>query len=197
MKDARFYPDPKYTEIGDAPMYAMHKENLVGCQWLESPVGRLNVMASVDGVVSVKRTNSHGLQAEASTAEHTSVAVQQAIDSHLAQARDELGAYFRGELTRFTVALDLRGTDFQQQVWSALQQIGYGKSCSYQDIASSIRRPKAVRAVGAANGANPVAIIVPCHRVIGKNGKLTGYAYGVEMKKYLLDLEQGNRREGV
>ncbi|WP_306800360.1 methylated-DNA--[protein]-cysteine S-methyltransferase [Endozoicomonas sp. YOMI1] len=175
-------------------MYAMHKENLVGCQWVESPVGRLSVMASAGGVVSVKRTNTDSLQAEANPAENTSIAVQQAINSHLAQARDELEAYFRRELTRFTVALALRGTDFQHQVWSALQQIGYGKCCSYQDIASSISRPKAVRAVGAANGANPVAIIVPCHRVIGKNGKLTGYAYGVEMKKYLLDLEQGNRQ---
>nr|WP_305881892.1 methylated-DNA--[protein]-cysteine S-methyltransferase [Endozoicomonas sp. SCSIO W0465] len=119
--------------------------------------------------------------------------VRKAIDSHLKQSKKELEAYFRGELTRFTVALDLRGTDFQQQVWRALQQIGYGQRCSYQDIASSIHRPKAVRAVGAANGANPVAIIVPCHRVIGKNGKLTGYAHGVEMKQYLLDLEQGNR----
>ena len=178
-------------------MYSMHKENLVGCQWVESPVGCLNVMASVDGIVSIKRTNRHSLQAEANPAENTPIAVQQAINSHLAQARYELEAYFRGELTRFTVALDLRGTGFQQQVWSALQQIGYGKCCSYQDIASSISRPKAVRAVGAANGANPVAIIVPCHRVIGKNGKLTGYAYGVEMKKYLLGLEQGNRRDAV
>ena len=178
-------------------MYVMHKEKLAGCQWVESPVGWLNVMASVDGVVCVKRINNHDLQAEAYPADNAPIVVQRAIkraiNSHLAQVKDELDAYFRGELTRFTVALDLHGTEFQQQVWRALQQIGYGRSCSYQDIACDISRPKAVRAVGAANGANPVAIIVPCHRVIGKNGKLTGYAYGVEMKQFLLDLEQRNK----
>ncbi|WP_306671519.1 methylated-DNA--[protein]-cysteine S-methyltransferase [Endozoicomonas sp. ONNA2] len=177
-------------------MYAMHKENLVGCQWVESPVGRLNIKASADGVVSVKRINNQVLQAEANPADKTPV-VQRAINNHLAQAKDELEAYFCGELTRFTVALHLRGTGFQQQVWRALQQIGYGQCCSYQDIADSISRPNAVRAVGAANGANPVAVIVPCHRVIGKNGKLTGYAYGVEMKRFLLELEQGNKRDTV
>lgn len=173
-------------------MHVMLDGNPVGYQWLDSPVGRLSVMASADGIVSVKPANNHGLQAEANPADNTPIVVQQTINNHLAQATDQLEAYFRGELTRFTVVLDLHGTDFQQQVWRALQQIGYGRSCSYQDIASSISRPKAVRAVGAANGANPVAIIVPCHRVIGKNGKLTGYAYGVAMKQYLLDLEQGN-----
>ncbi len=178
-------------------MDAIYNENLMGCICLGSPVGYLQVTASVNGVVSIVRTKSHSLEAEANPAIRTPLAAKQSIGNHLEQAKNELEAYFRGELTRFTVALDLRGTDFQQQVWQELQQIGYGKSCSYQDIASSISRPKAVRAVGAANGANPVAIIVPCHRVIGKNGKLTGYAYGVEMKQYLLDLEQGNRREAV
>ncbi len=178
-------------------MNSGHHKNLVDCIWVSSPVGRLNITASADGVVSVRPMKNNGLQVVATSASDTPIAVQQDINAHLTQAREELQGYFRGELTRFKVALDLRGTDFQQQVWGALQRIEYGESCSYQDIAEGISRPKAVRAVGAANGANPVAIIVPCHRVIGKNGKLTGYAYGVEVKQYLLDLEKRHEREAV
>ncbi len=87
-----------------------------------------------------------------------------------------------------------KGTEFQAQVWQALTELSYGHTCSYGDIAEKIKRPKAVRAVGAANGANPIAIIVPCHRVIGKNGKLTGYAYGLNMKQQLLSLEGESSR---
>jgi O-6-methylguanine DNA methyltransferase len=101
----------------------------------------------------------------------------------------ELTAYFEGRLKAFTVPLDMRGTPFQVSVWNALRSIGYGETRSYADIARAIGRPKAVRAVGAANGANPVPIIVPCHRVIGSNGKLTGYAGGLDLKLQLLERE--------
>ena len=181
-----------------AGAYYFVKSTPLGRTLINSPVGMLELSASVDGIYSVLLAENKVENADQfQNNDEITDSAREAIDGHLEQAKNELEAYFRGELTRFTVALDLRGTDFQQQVWQELQQIGYGKSCSYQDIASSISRPKAVRAVGAANGANPVAIIVPCHRVIGKNGKLTGYAYGVEMKQYLLDLEQDNRREAL
>lgn len=173
-------------------MHSMHAENSTDSIWVDSPVGQLKVMASANGVVSIRPMENHGLQAVEASPVNTPLAVQGVINAHLSQAGEELEAYFRGELTHFNVALDLSGTDFQQQVWRALQQIRYGEICSYQKIAEGISRPRAVRAVGAANGANPVAIIVPCHRVIGKNGKLTGYAYGLEMKQYLLSLEQKN-----
>ncbi|WP_442113055.1 methylated-DNA--[protein]-cysteine S-methyltransferase [Pseudomonas sp. NUPR-001] len=101
----------------------------------------------------------------------------------------QLEEYFAGEREVFDVRLAPLGTPFQQEVWQALQRIPYGTTCSYRDLAEHIGRPRAVRAVGTANGANPIAIIVPCHRVIGSNGTLTGYAGGVERKQMLLELE--------
>lgn len=102
----------------------------------------------------------------------------------------ELIDYLRGRRKNFTLPIDLYGTDFQQAVWKALQEIPYGQTVTYIDIAKQIKNPNAVRAVGSAIGANPVLIINPCHRVIGKNGKLTGYRGGLEMKEQLLRLEQ-------
>lgn len=104
----------------------------------------------------------------------------------LALAAAELARYWRSPHSRFTVALDLQGTAFQRTVWQALTTIPPGRTCSYADIAQRIGHPKAVRAVGAANGANPVGLIVPCHRVIGADGSLTGYAAGLERKAALL-----------
>ncbi|KXU81137.1 methylated-DNA--[protein]-cysteine S-methyltransferase [Aeromonas enteropelogenes] len=101
----------------------------------------------------------------------------------------EFEAYFAGRLQRFTLPLAASGTAFQQTVWQALCDIPYGETRSYSDIARAIGKPNAMRAVGAANGRNPLSIIVPCHRVIGQNGSLTGYAGGLEIKKALLQLE--------
>lgn len=101
----------------------------------------------------------------------------------------EFEAYFAGRLQRFTLPLAASGTAFQQTVWQALCDIPYGETRSYGDIARAIGKPNAMRAVGAANGRNPLSIIVPCHRVIGQNGSLTGYAGGLEIKKALLQLE--------
>lgn len=109
----------------------------------------------------------------------------------LQQAMDELRRYFAGERVQFACSLDLHGTPFQIAVWEELFSIPYGEIRSYGEIAQAIGRPSAVRAVGAANGANPVAIIVPCHRVIGSNGSLTGYGGGLQTKEWLLGLEQG------
>jgi methylated-DNA-[protein]-cysteine S-methyltransferase len=105
------------------------------------------------------------------------------------QATEELRAYFAGGLRVFSVPLDMEGTEFQLNVWNRLTKIPYGETRSYAQVAEAVGRPKAVRAVGAANGSNPVAIIVPCHRVIGSNGKLTGYGGGLPLKKRLLELE--------
>ncbi|MBV7314972.1 methylated-DNA--[protein]-cysteine S-methyltransferase [Shewanella sp. NIFS-20-20] len=114
------------------------------------------------------------------------------IAQHLALATKELAAYFRGDLMRFSVALDINGTPFQQQVWRQLCAIPYGERCSYGELAATLGRPNAYRAVGTANGANRIGIIIPCHRVVGSNGKLTGYAHGLEVKQYLLNLETSN-----
>ena len=105
-------------------------------------------------------------------------------------AVDQLDAYFAGELTDFDVELDLRGTEFQQRVWKALLTIPYGETRSYGEIAEQIGAPGSARAVGLANGHNPIAIIVPCHRVIGASGQLTGYGGGLDRKRTLLELEK-------
>lgn len=111
----------------------------------------------------------------------------------LQHAMDELRRYFAGEHLQFSCPLDLHGTPFQIAVWEELFRIPYGETRSYADIARAIGRPAAVRAVGAANGANPIAIIVPCHRVIGSNGSLTGYGGGLPTKEWLLAMERGNK----
>lgn len=103
----------------------------------------------------------------------------------------QLAAYFAGRLTRFDLALAPEGTPFQREVWSALTEIPYGETVSYSELARRIGRPAATRAVGAANGKNPLPIVVPCHRVIGADGSLTGFGGGISIKRRLLDLEAG------
>ena len=105
----------------------------------------------------------------------------------------QLNEYFNSKRTSFDLPLNLKGTKFQIKVWQTLLAIPYAKTVSYQDIAIKIGNPKAVRAVGAANAKNPLAIVVPCHRVIGKNGKLTGYNGGLSVKEFLLNLERNNK----
>lgn len=116
-------------------------------------------------------------------------AIVVADDGRLRPLSQQLPAFLRGELQVFDLPLDMQGTPFQREVWQALQQIPYGQTCSYADIACAIGRLRAVRAVGGANGANPVPIVVPCHRVIGKSGMLVGYGGGLELKRRLLALE--------
>ena len=112
-------------------------------------------------------------------------------DTVLPALREQLAAYFAGELRRFDLPLAAAGTPFQRDVWSALRDVPYGTTCTYGDLAAALGRPTAVRAVGAANGRNPVCLVVPCHRVVGAAGALTGYAGGVERKAWLLAHERG------
>jgi methylated-DNA-[protein]-cysteine S-methyltransferase len=112
-------------------------------------------------------------------------------DEAFTDAREQLEQYFRGQRREFDLPVMLDGKSFELSVWTALREIPYGKTVSYGHIARALGHPDAPRAVGAANGRNPVAIIVPCHRVIGANGSLTGYGGGLERKRFLLDLEAG------
>lgn len=112
------------------------------------------------------------------------------------EVRRQLDEYFAGERKRFELRLAPRGTAFQLAVWNTLQEIEYGETRSYSDIARIIGRPAAVRAVGAANGANPIPIVIPCHRVIGSSGSLTGFGGGLDLKRRLLDFEAGFRLLG-
>jgi len=107
----------------------------------------------------------------------------------LSQTVQELEEYFEGKRNSFDVSLDLEGTEFQKKVWKQLQKIPYGKTCAYKDIASKIKNEKAVRAVGTANGKNPICIIIPCHRVVAADGSLGGYTAGLGIKTKLLNLE--------
>ena len=147
----------------------------------ESPIGTLCVEADETGVckVSLEKKRVEEPQTEN-------------VAKILRQAARELEEYFSGQRKVFEVPVSMQGTEFQRAVWHALQEIPYGETRSYGEIAKAIGRPKAARAVGMANHCNPVMIIVPCHRVIGKDGSLTGYAEGLEIKEKLLGLEQGS-----
>jgi methylated-DNA-[protein]-cysteine S-methyltransferase len=112
-------------------------------------------------------------------------------DATLPGLREQLDTYFTGQLQAFDVVLAPLGTPFQVEVWAALRRVSYGATTTYGALAAAIGRPRAVRAVGAANGRNPYFLVVPCHRVVGADGSLTGYAGGLERKRFLLDLEQG------
>lgn len=111
-------------------------------------------------------------------------------DDYVSNCKKQLQEYFSGVRKSFSLQYELTGTDFQKQVWNALQTIPYGETRSYLEIAQQIGRPKSVRAVGQAVGSNPLAIVLPCHRVIGSSGKLVGYAYGLSLKERLLEFEK-------
>ncbi len=151
-----------------------------------SPVGELKLVASSKGLVAVLWENddpkriSLGLQIENSK------------NTHLLSAEKQLSEYFLGTRKSFDLKLDFKGTDFQKNVWQELLAIPYGETRTYGQIAKKIKRPKAYRAVGAANGRNPVSIVAACHRVIGASGALTGFAGGLKVKSFLLNLEQLN-----
>lgn len=156
--------------------------NLV--QWkMTSPLGDLYLVASDIGLQSLYWDKTAKIPMVPSLA-GSSTAVK-----ILKQTQNELSQYFQGKRKEFTVPLDVVGTEFQESVWQQLQKIPYGKTVSYTDIARKIKKDKAVRAVGTANGKNPICIIVPCHRVIAASGGLGGYSGGLERKEALLRLE--------
>jgi methylated-DNA-[protein]-cysteine S-methyltransferase len=144
-------------------------------EYLDSPVGLLELKASANGLRSVSFVDN----------------VDKPVNSNKItnDCAQQIKEYFNLTRKTFDVPFDIEGTPFQKSVWKALLNIPYGKSASYQDIANEINNPKAVRAVGLANGKNPISIITPCHRVIGKNKSLTGYAGGLDKKKWLLNHE--------
>lgn len=146
-----------------------------------SPLGPLTLRTrdgELDGLYMVE--HRHGPPAEA---------LGERVADAAPAAREQLAAYFAGELREFDLEVALRGTEFQQRVWAALREIPYGRTCSYAELATAIGRPTAVRAVGLANGRNPISIVVPCHRVVGTDGSLTGYGGGTDRKRSLLELE--------
>jgi methylated-DNA-[protein]-cysteine S-methyltransferase len=156
---------------------------------IDSPIGPLNLAASEMGLIALEFDRGHFPPTKDKQISWKNSPVK--IDPY---AR-ELNEYFSGKRREFTFALDLRGTPFQMQCWRALLAIPYGETCTYADIARAIKNPQAFRAVGLANNRNPIAIVVPCHRVIASDGTLCGYGGGLDLKRRLLELE--GARTGV
>ena len=145
--------------------------------YFDSPLGLLQIVATDNGICEINFVKQRGEDSPD-------------ISACLTECKKQLAEYFSGIRRKFDLPLDLnKGTTFYREVWRLVKAIPYGRTRSYSVIAESLGRPQASRAVGQANGRNPIPIIIPCHRVIGKNGKLTGYAYGVEMKEALLAIE--------
>ncbi len=160
---------------------------------VESPVGPLIVGATAKAVCLLEFCDRRALETQfADLRKRLERAVVPGKNPHITQMKRELGAYFAGRLREFTVPIVYPGTDFQRIVWNRLLKIPYGKTWSYEQLATAIGRPSAQRAVGLANGKNRIAIIIPCHRVVNKSGKLGGYGGGLWRKQYLLDLERGD-----
>jgi methylated-DNA-[protein]-cysteine S-methyltransferase len=151
---------------------------------IDSPVGQLKLVASDKGLVAILWEND--------SPRRVRLTELVADEKHpvLVETERQLREYFAGKRKAFSVALDMRGTRFQKDVWAALLAIPFGETRSYGQLAKQLGNPRASRAVGAANGRNPVSIIVPCHRVIGSSGKLTGFAGGLDTKAHLLGLEK-------
>ena len=154
---------------------------IVDIAYYESPIGIIKIKGSNKGIESLEFLETNYIKKKL------------ILNENMILCLRELDEYFTKGRRKFTVKLDISGTDFQRSVWEELSKIPYGQVRSYKDVAIKIGNPKAVRAVGGANNKNKIPIIIPCHRVIGINGKLVGYAGGIDKKKYLLNLE--NQKE--
>lgn len=151
---------------------------------IDSPVGQLKLVASERGLAAILWENDNPRRVPLGEV------IERPDDPILVETERQLREYFAGERREFDLPLDFQGTQFQKRVWSALLTIAFGETRSYAQIAAQIGCPAAVRAVGAANGRNPLSIIAPCHRVVGSNGQLTGFAGGLEIKAKLLSMER-------
>lgn len=155
-------------------------------QWMKSPVGKLLLAADESGLRFLLFAEGRTPPSIEPDWKHDSILLQEPMR--------QLRAFFAGELLRFDLPLAPQGTEFQKRVWNALLEIPFGETTSYGELARRLGNPTASRAVGLANGSNPIAIIIPCHRVIGSNGKLTGYGGGLPNKRWLLDFEHNQLR---
>ena len=170
---------PPYVHGGNSKRYVYKK--------LDSPVGRLTLVASDEGLAAILWENDRPGRVR------LALEREDECNPILLEAERQLREYFAGSRTRFELPLDPSGTDFQRQVWRELLKIPFGETRSYVEIARRIGSPGAARAVGAANGRNPISIVAPCHRVVGASGALTGFAGGLDVKARLLALERTGR----
>ncbi|XLS28325.1 bifunctional transcriptional activator/DNA repair enzyme AdaA [Flavobacteriaceae bacterium M23B6Z8] len=176
--------------IGQSPKFSKNKELLL-IHRFTTPLGPMLVCASDNGICLLEFVDRKMLETEFGQLQKLfNAQIVTGENKFSRQLQKEITAYFKGELKIFEVALDLRGTSFQLNVWSLLNKIPFGATISYEAQAKSLECPTAVRAVALANGANRIAIVIPCHRVIGKNGKLIGYGGGIQRKRWLLNHER-------
>ena len=174
-----------------SPPGASRERECVLLAWMKSPLGPLVAGATAAGVCLVEYTDRRMLEAQiASVRRVFGAPVIPGSNAHLDRLQEEMAAYFAGSLRRFSVPLTYPGTPFQVRVWKQLLAVPYGETRSYEEMAAAVGQPRAVRAVGRANGLNRIAIVIPCHRVVNKDGNLCGYGGGLWRKQYLLDLER-------
>ncbi|WP_444996652.1 bifunctional transcriptional activator/DNA repair enzyme AdaA [Aliikangiella sp. IMCC44359] len=178
--------------IGKSPKNSLYN-NVILISRLTTPLGPMFVCATEDGICLLEFVDRKMLETEFKQLQKLLEAkIIAGENEHTLQAQQEITEYFNGQRKYFNVTLCTPGTDFQNSVWSCLKEIPYGETRTYQQQAIKLRKPKAIRAVASANGFNRIAIVIPCHRVIGKNGHLTGYGGGLERKKWLLEHETKN-----
>ncbi|MFV1950181.1 MAG: bifunctional transcriptional activator/DNA repair enzyme AdaA [Anaerolineales bacterium] len=180
-----------YRSVFGEPPTSPGKKELLNITRFTTPVGPMFACASKQGLCLLEFTDRRMLETEFKDFQkRLNVAILPGDNPFLDQVQNEIREYFQGKRIQFTVPLHTPGTDFQQSVWKALQEIPYGQTRSYKQQAQALGNPKAIRAVGSANGKNRIAIIIPCHRVIGSDGSLVGYGGGLQRKKWLLELEE-------
>ncbi len=182
-----------FARIMGAPPSKSNHPNILKASWLDTPLGPMLAIANEESLVLLEFVDRRGLEREIERLRHKTKAI--IIPGHtraVFSIENELKKYFQGNLKEFKTPIWLLGSPFQQQVWDELKKIPFGETRSYSEIAKSIGKPSAVRAVAHANGSNQLAIIIPCHRVINANGKLNGYAGGLHRKKWLIDHEKLN-----
>lgn len=164
----------------------------------DTPLGKMTAIAHQNALVLLEFSDRENLDAEILSLEkiyQSEILVAQ--NKILRQTENEIKSYFSRQLKTFTVPIELNGTEFQQNVWNYLQTISYGKSITYKQQAIEMENLLGIRAIASANGKNKLAIVVPCHRVLGTDGKLTGYAGGIERKQYLLNLESNHQQLNI
>ena len=166
---------------------------IVHTTWVEAPIGTLRIASTRRGLAYVELPHASGRGLDGWLRRRAPDARCEEGDELNRAAATQILQYLEGKRTEFDLPLDLRGTPFQRRVWEKLLDIPYGETRSYRDIARAVHRPRALRAVGNANGANPVSLVVPCHRVVTSGGKLGGYAGGLSLKAHLLAMERARR----
>jgi AraC family transcriptional regulator of adaptative response/methylated-DNA-[protein]-cysteine methyltransferase len=185
------FRDAFLKTFGQPPGQARTADCIV-TTWVESPLGPLLAGARPEGICLLEFTDRRALEAQFATVrQRFACAVVPGTHDHLEQLKEELSRYFAGKMRQFTVPLVYPGTPFQQKVWDQLRRIPYGQTMSYEAMADAVGAPGAQRAVGRANGQNRIGIVIPCHRVVNKSGKLGGYGGGLWRKEFLLSLERG------